>query len=96
MNTQLLTVAIIMILAGIASIATSSIAIQAYNKCNSPNLKEEHPNNFNYLVINLVLAILLTLGGFGVAYYARLVPSFSLDAVASNLDKAAGGLFKFQ
>ena len=96
MNSQLLTVAIIMILAGIASIATSSIAIQAYNECTSPSLKEVYPKNFNYLVVNLVLAILLTLGGFGVAYYSRLVPSFSIDSVIGDLDKAAGGVFKFK
>lgn len=75
MNNQLLTVAIIMILAGIVSIATSSIGIQAYNTCTSPNLKDEKPSNFNYLVLNLILAILLTLGGGWVAYQATFLPN---------------------
>lgn len=70
------------IIAGIASIATSSIGIQAYNKCDSPKLKEEHPRNFKYLVINLILAIFLTLVGFAVSFYARMVPSISLDTSA--------------
>jgi formate hydrogenlyase subunit 3/multisubunit Na+/H+ antiporter MnhD subunit len=71
------------IIAGIASIATSSIGIQAYNKCDSPKLKEEHPKNFNYLVINLILAIFLTLVGFAVTFYARMVPPISLDTSSS-------------
>jgi hypothetical protein len=70
------------IIAGIASIATSSIGIQAYNKCDSPKLKNEHPRNFKYLVINLILAIFLTLLGFVVSFYARMVPSISLDTSA--------------
>jgi uncharacterized membrane protein len=83
MNTQLLIIGIIMLIAGIASIATSSIGIQAYNAQDS--LKKEHPNNYNYLVLNLILAIGLTLGSFGVFYYATLVPSFSLDEVSKGL-----------
>ena len=80
--------AIIMLVAGIASIATSSIGIQAYNKCDKPNLKEEHPANFKYLVINLILAIALVLGSFGGFYYASKVPSFSLDSLSGSFDSA--------
>lgn len=88
MNTQLMILAIIMLVAGIASIATSSIGIQAYNKCDNPNLKNEHPANFKYLVVNLILAIALVLGSFATFYYASKVPSFSLDAFTSKFDKS--------
>ena len=87
MNTQLMILAIIMLVAGIASIATSSIGIQAYNKCDKPNLKDENPKNFKYLVFNLIIAIGLVLGSFAAFFYASKVPSFSLDALSSNLDK---------
>ena len=82
MNTQLLVVGLIMLVAGIASIATSAIGIQAYNK--DPQLKSDHPSNFNYLVINLILAIALVFGSFGVFYYATLVPNFSMDSVIND------------
>lgn len=88
MNTQLMIIAIIMLVAGIASIATSAIGIQAYNKCDNPNLKEAHPTNFKYLVFNLILAIALVLGSFATFYYASKVPSFSLDSLTGRLDGA--------
>lgn len=83
---------IIMLVAGIASIATSSIGIQAYNKCDKPNLKEDHPSNFKYLVFNLILAIALVLGSFATFFYATKVPSFSLDALSGSLDKTLGAM----
>jgi formate hydrogenlyase subunit 3/multisubunit Na+/H+ antiporter MnhD subunit len=87
MNTQLMILAIIMLIAGIASIATSSIGIQAYNKCDSPKLKDENPKNFKYLVFNLILAIALVLGSFAAFFYASKVPSFSLDELSGSFDK---------
>lgn len=77
------------IIAGIASIATCSIGIQAYNKCDSPKLKDEHPKNFKYLVFNLILAIFLTLFGFVISFYSRMVPSISLDTSAIGGDLAS-------
>ena len=79
------------IIAGIASIATCSIAIQAYNQCDSPKLKEVHPKNFNYLVLNLILAIFLTIVGFAVSFYARMVPSISLDTSSMGGAQASMG-----
>lgn len=58
----------LIIIAGIASIATSSIGIQAYNECDSPNLRKEKPSNYWYMVVTLILSILLTLGGFVLLY----------------------------
>jgi hypothetical protein len=92
MNTQLMILGIIMLVAGIASIATSSIGIQAYNQCDKPNLKEAHPSNFKYLVFNLILAIALVLGSFATFFYATKVPSFSLDALSGSLDKSLGAM----
>jgi len=51
----------LLLFVGIASIATSSIGIQAYNKCSSPSLKADHPVNFKYMIANLVLAIVMTI-----------------------------------
>lgn len=86
--------AIIMLIAGIASIATSSIAIQAYNSCNNPDLKAAHPNNYNYLVFNLVAAIALVLGSGGAFYYSMKMPNFSTDALAGSFDKAMDAVRK--
>ncbi len=48
---------IIAAIASILSIASTSIGIQSYNKNDA--WKKEHLTNFNFLVINLVVSILI-------------------------------------
>lgn len=67
MNLQLLTFAFILLLAGIFSIATSSIGIQCYTESMDKTItkddayKTSHQTNNNFLIVNLVSAILVTL-----------------------------------
>jgi uncharacterized membrane protein YidH (DUF202 family) len=62
----------VFILILITSIATTSIGIEAFNEI--PALKEAHNHNFNYLVFNLVCAILCILYVFRDSYklYAEI------------------------
>lgn len=59
MNIELLGYAIVLLLAGIFSIATTSIGIQCAN-ANSA-YKEEHSSNQTFLIVNLVSAILVVI-----------------------------------
>ncbi len=43
--------------ASILSIASTSIGIQAYNK--NETFRKEHLSNFNFLIVNLVVSILI-------------------------------------
>lgn len=63
---QLLAFGVFLLVVGIVSIASSSIGIKCYNNCSSE--KENNKSNFNFLVLNLVLAILLTLAAGGFLY----------------------------
>jgi len=53
---------IVSVIAGIFSIASTSIGIQAFNE-NLP-WKKSHMTNFNFLVINLVVSIVVLLLSF--------------------------------
>ena len=66
MNQQLVAFGVFLLVVGVVSIASSSIGINCYNKCDEQ--KKESKNNFNFLVLNLVLAILLTLASIGFLY----------------------------
>lgn len=66
MNQQLVAFGVFLLVVGVVSIASSSIGINCYNSC--PDQKESNKNNFNFLVVNLVLAILLTLASLGFLY----------------------------
>jgi hypothetical protein len=66
MNQQLVAFGVFLLIVGIVSIASSSIGINCYNNC--ADQKNAHKNNFNFLVLNLVLSILLTLGACGFMY----------------------------
>ena len=59
MNGELLGYAIVLLLDGIFSIATTSIGIQCSN--DNPKYKEEHQSNQTFLIVNLVSAILVTI-----------------------------------
>lgn len=58
-NTQILSTAIIFLIAGVLGIATSSIATECYDK----NLayKDSKKDNYNFVIVNLVCNILLLL-----------------------------------
>lgn len=59
MQIELLVYAIILLLAAIFSIATSSIGIQCGNE--NTGYKEAHPSNAGFLISNLVSAILVAI-----------------------------------
>jgi formate hydrogenlyase subunit 3/multisubunit Na+/H+ antiporter MnhD subunit len=92
MNGLFMTLALILLIIAITSIATSSIGIQCYNKCNSPDMNKEMPKNKSYLVINLVLSILLLLIAFPALYYAWLMPALPIGQMinAANTLGASG------
>ena len=62
MNTTLLFTAIALLILGIFSIAASSIGTECYNKHES--YKTEKKSNFDFLVVNLVSAIVMVLLAF--------------------------------
>jgi hypothetical protein len=66
MNSQFVGFSVFLLVVGIVSIASSSIGISCYNNCDEQKTKNK--NNFNFLVLNLILAILLTLGACGFMY----------------------------
>jgi cell division protein FtsW (lipid II flippase) len=68
MDTKLLTFTIILLLAGVCHIATTSIGIQCNN--NNDKYKEEHGSNFTFLVSQLVTAILVTILAIAGIYFA--------------------------
>lgn len=68
MNSQMFLTAISLLLVGIFSIATSSIAIECYNK--NETMKNEKKDNYNFIIVNLTFAILMVLVSFASAYFA--------------------------
>jgi hypothetical protein len=58
-NTQILSTAIIFLIAGILGIATSAIATECYDK--NPAYKDSKKDNYNYVIVNLVCNIFLLL-----------------------------------
>jgi cell division protein FtsW (lipid II flippase) len=56
---KLLAFTILLLLAGVFHIATTSIGIQCSNA--NPSYKEEHPSNSSFLISQLVCAILITI-----------------------------------
>ena len=59
MNLELFSYAFILLIAGIFSIATSSIGLQCSASCN--DYKSAHSSNYTFLTVNLVSAILVAL-----------------------------------
>ena len=68
MNTQMFGTAISLLLVGILSIAASSIALECYNK--NESMKNEKKDNYNFLIVNLVVAIIMVLVSFASMYLA--------------------------
>lgn len=64
MNIRLLLIAIIIIIAAIFSISTSSIGVECYNYDKSgKTLQSEKPSNLSFLVYNVVSASLMIVLG---------------------------------
>lgn len=72
MNTQMLITAICLLLVGIFSIATSSIAIECYDYKDhtTKKIKDEKESNYTFIIVNLVFAILMVLVSFASGYFA--------------------------
>jgi hypothetical protein len=75
MEMKMMITALALLIGGIFSIATSSIGIQCYNSDQKgTDQKGSSPNNFNFLVFNLVSAILMTLIAMASMYFAATMP----------------------
>jgi hypothetical protein len=73
MQIKELMIALAMIIGGIFSIATSSIATECYNSdMKGVDLRDQKRNNFNFIIINLVSAILVVLSGSAGVYFAAV------------------------
>ena len=74
MDLELLLYAIVMLIAGVMYIATTSIATECANdseKANATkNYKTDHPGSFGFIVFNLVCAVFITLAGIVGIYLA--------------------------
>jgi len=68
MNTQMFFTAISLLVVGILSIATSSIAIECYNK--NEQMKTDKKDNYNFVIVNLTFAIIMVLVSLASAYLA--------------------------
>lgn len=68
MNTQMFLTAISLLLVGILSIATSSIAIECYNA--NEAMKNTKKDNYNFIIVNLTFAILMVVVSLASAYFA--------------------------
>lgn len=72
MNSQMFLTAISLLLVGIFSIATSSIAIECYDykEHATKAIKDAKKDNYTFVIVNLVFAILMVLVSFASAYFA--------------------------
>lgn len=61
MDLKLVSFAVLLVIAGICYIATTSIGVQCSNE--NPGYKEKHPTNNSFLISHLVMAILVTILG---------------------------------
>jgi hypothetical protein len=68
MDSRVISFAILLLLAGIFHIATTSIGIQCSNE--SSGYKEKHPSHTGFLISQLVCAILITIIGIVWIYLA--------------------------
>ncbi len=91
-------VAFLLIVAAIMAIATVSIGIQCYNKCDAPNMNKEHPKNKIFLVINLILSIVFLFASFFIFQFVMTLPDFDIGALTKGMglgtatNLGAGGL----
>jgi amino acid transporter len=76
MNIKILCVGFMMLISAVLAIATSSIAISAYNADNE-KIKKENKTNFNFLIFNMVCGIILILVSFCVCYAGVYAPKIA-------------------
>ena len=74
MDLTILCIGMIMLIAAICSVATSSIGIECYNADTSKDLKEKKSSNYGFLVVNLICAITLIFAAFGAMYIGANMP----------------------
>lgn len=74
MNIKIVATAVSLLVAAIFMIATSSIGTECYNMDQNKTLKTEKKDSFNFLVINLVSAIVLLLLAIGSIYLGVTSP----------------------
>ena len=70
----------------VTSIANCSIGIQCYNKCQNPDMNVEHPANKQYIIINLVIAIITLLISFLLVYFAWKIPGIPFGKIKDLMD----------
>lgn len=70
MNITSLIIALAMLIGGVFSIATSSIATQCYNENTGVYSSKNSVSNFNFIIVNLVSAILVVLSAIAGIYFA--------------------------
>lgn len=71
MDLKNLFIAIFVLIGGVFSIATSALATQCYNsEGKGTDLKSGSPNSFNFIIVNMVSAILVILSAMAGIYFA--------------------------
>jgi hypothetical protein len=96
MKNYLVFFSFLLIVAAIMAIATNSIGIQCYNKCDAPNMNKEHPRNKIFLIINLILSIAFLIASIIIFQFVLTLPPIDLSMFTSLTGKAtdlgSGGL----
>lgn len=92
MKGYLIFFSLLLIVGAIMAIATCSIGIQCYNKCDNPNMNKEHPKNKIFLIINLILSILFLFASFFVFQFVMTLPP--LPDISALTGGGLGGLGK--
>jgi hypothetical protein len=81
MESKLVAFAVILLIAGVFHIATTSIAIQCGNE--NPGYKEAHPSNSNFLISQIVCGILVVI----LASIGIYLGATGIDASAEKMTK---------
>ena len=74
MNTKIVVAALALLIGGVFSTATSSIATECYNRPENEAFKKEKMSNFNFVVLNLTSAIIMILVGLFCLYAGATAP----------------------
>ena len=89
MNFHLFVFGIFLLITSIMSIATCSIALECYNKCENPKMNTEHPQNRIFLIINLILSIFMVMASIYVCKNAMEMTTISMGSTSVG---SLGGL----
>ena len=69
MNTYVSSLIVFLLITGIMSVATTSMAIECYNKFG--DFKRSKGDNFNFLTVNLISAIFMIIMSFAMFFILR-------------------------